>query len=238
MKNSSPLYKQIANKIKQEIIKENLSSGEAIPSEIKLSQMYNVSRVTIRQAIDTLVSEGLLYKIQGSGTYVKESKIEHNIYNLQGFTEEMRKFNKTPVNKILEFKMIKPDENIRKILKLKENEKTFFVSRLRFIDNVPVVLENTYLPVNIFSDLSYEVMLSSKYEYVEKEKKLKIKESFQEIIPITCNDKLKELFNLKEYIPILKVKLFSTLEDNTIFEYTELYFKSDEYKFTLIAKRT
>ncbi|WP_120170465.1 GntR family transcriptional regulator [Thermohalobacter berrensis] len=235
--NSSPLYRQIAYKIKEQIKNGNYSYGEAIPSENKLAKQYNVSRVTVRQAIDTLVKEGLLYKIQGSGTYVKEAKIEHNIYTVQGFTEEMKKLNKEPVNEILEFKMGEPEENVRKILKIDEGEKTFFVKRLRYVDDIPVVLENTYLPVKLFPDLSYEVMLSSKYEYIEKAKNLRIKESYQEIIPLLPDDNLKKMLKLKDNMPILKVVLWSTLDNNIVFEYTELYFRSDKYKFTIVGKR-
>ncbi|EOD01210.1 GntR family transcriptional regulator [Caldisalinibacter kiritimatiensis] len=234
---SSPLYRQIANKIREHINHGDYSYGEAIPSEIKLSKEYGVSRVTVRQAIDTLVNEGLLYKVQGSGTYVKEAKIEHNIYTVQGFTEEMRRLNKEPVNKVLEFKMEEPSDKIRQILKLQTGEMTFFVGRLRYVDNIPVVLEKTYLPVKLFPDLSYETMLSSKYEYIEKKKKLNIKESYQEIIPLLPDKETKKLLQLNKDIPILKMKLWSTLENDTVFEYTELYFNSDKYKFTLVAKR-
>jgi GntR family mannosyl-D-glycerate transport/metabolism transcriptional repressor len=235
--NSSPLYRQIANKIREHINNGEYTYGEAIPSEIKLSKKYGVSRVTVRQAIDTLVQEGLLYKVQGSGTYVKKAKIEHDIYTVQGFTEEMRRLNKEPVNKILEFKMEEPDDKIKQILHLQSGVMAFFVTRLRYVDEIPVVLEKTYLPVSLFPDLSYEIMLSSKYEYIEKKKGLKIKESFQEIIPLLPDQEIKQLLELKKDIPILKMKLWSTLDNDIVFEYTELYFNSDKYKFTLVAKR-
>lgn len=80
-------------------------------------------------------------------------------------------------------------------------------------------------------------MLSSKYEYIEKKKKFKIKKSFQEIIPLLPDKKVKDLLKLKNDTPILKMKLWSTLENNVVFEYTELYFNSNKYKFTLVVKR-
>lgn len=235
---SLPLYKQIAKRIKQDILNGSLVPGDAIPSEHKLAENCSCSRVTIRQAIELLVSQQLLEKKQGSGTYVKEKKIEHDIFRLQGFTEEMAHLNKKTINKILNFELKEPPELVQEILKLEDGEKTFYVSRLRYVDDVPVVFEKTYMPVSLFPDLSYEIMQGSKYAYIETVKQLKIKQSFQEMIPILPNDEIQTLLSLNEATPILKVRLWSTLQqDKTVFEYTELYFKSDEYQFKIVANR-
>lgn len=234
---SSPLYKQIAKKLKNEIQDGTLLPGDAIPSEHKLAEKYEVSRVTIRQAIDLLVSQQLLHRIQGSGTYVSEQKIEHDIYRLQGFTEEMASLNKEATNEVLQFELREPSEKIKDILRLAGEERTFYVKRLRSIEGVPVVLEKTYLPVGLFPDLSYEVMTGSKYEFIEKHKKMKIKQSFQQVIPVLPDAEVQKLLQIPETAPILKVLLWSTLQDDIVFEYTELYFKSEEYKFTIVANR-
>nr|MBO2482787.1 transcriptional regulator [Bacillaceae bacterium] len=118
-----PLYRQIASRIKEDIILSNLGKDEAILPENKLAEKYKVSRVTIRRAIDLLVKEGILYRIQGSGTYVKTEKINHDIYKLQGFTEEMLQLQQNPINKILEFRLEYPDRQVRDILHLKEDER-------------------------------------------------------------------------------------------------------------------
>lgn len=235
--NSTPLYKRIANNIREEIQKHNLKAGEAIPSEMKLAQKYNVSRVTIRQSIDLLVNEDLLYRVKGSGTYVKKPRIEHNIYRLQSFIEEIRNQNRKYVNKIIEFKMSVADDTIMNILNLHKKDQVFFISRIRYVDNIPVVLENTYLPVKLFPDLSYETMLSSKYEYIESKKGFKIKESYQEFIPILPDKKVQDLLSIEDMTPILKVIMNSVLDNDVVFEYTELYFRTDQYKFSIVAKR-
>src|SRR5699024_7470954 len=80
-----PLYQQVANKIKTDIISNDARDGEAIPTETKLAEMYEVSRVTVRRAVKILIEEGLIYSVHGSGTYVSGKKIEHDIYKLQGF---------------------------------------------------------------------------------------------------------------------------------------------------------
>jgi GntR family transcriptional regulator, mannosyl-D-glycerate transport/metabolism system repressor len=234
---STPLYRKIANQIKEKIHKNIWPPEEAIPTEARLSVMFEASRVTVRQAISVLVQEGLLYKIQGSGTYVKGNKVEHNIYSLRSFTEEMQALDKTIANEIIDFSLVVPSGHIRQMLDLKDGEKTFYVRRQRIVDGTPFVLEDTYLPVRLFPDLSYETMQGSKYEYIEEKKQQAIKESFQEVLPILPDPDIQSLLDLPEAIPILKVQLYSRLADETVFEYSELYFKSDEYKFTIVANR-
>jgi GntR family transcriptional regulator, mannosyl-D-glycerate transport/metabolism system repressor len=231
----TPLYKQVANQIKKQIQSDNLDKDDAIPSEQKLSESFNVSRVTIRQAIKLLVDEGILYKVRGSGTYVKQPKIEHDIYRLQGFTEEMESLNHVPSNQVLEFSMQLPAEPIKEKLNLKDNEKVFFIRRLRSGDGEPMILEETYMPVTLFPDLSVEVMTRSKYEYVEK-KGYKIKERQGEILPHIPSKELREILQMNDS-SCLAMNLCAYLEDGTLFEYTKLYFRSEKYTFKFTSRR-
>lgn len=234
---STPLYKRIAGRIKEDITSGVLKVGDAIPTEAHLSQQFEASRVTVRQAIKLLVEEGLLEKIQGSGTYVSEGKIEHNVFELQSFTEEMKRLNKVPENRILDFQLVAPSSHVKRYLHLHEDEKVFYVRRQRLVDEVPYVLEDTYLPVSMFPNLSYQIMTGSKYDYIEKERGMRIKESFQEIIPVLPDQDIATYLNVNRQSPILKVQSYSMFEDETVFEYSEVYFKSEEYKFTIRARR-
>lgn len=235
MRNASPLYKQMAVQIQNEIKKTNLNEGDAILSEAKLADKYQVSRVTIRKAIDTLVEQGILYRVRGSGTFVSPPKIKHDIYHLQGFTEEMLSLNEQPRNIILDFRMELPPAKIQNILELGNEEKVFFVKRLRCVENEPRVLEETYLPVIMFPDLSVEIMEKSKYEYIEQ--RYTIDERRGEIIPMRPNAYLKNTLSITEDMSILSMNTWSYLEDRRVFEYTELYFRSDKYTFMFSSKR-
>ncbi|MBN8235449.1 GntR family transcriptional regulator [Halobacillus kuroshimensis] len=234
---AAPLYRRIAQQIKEEIESGQWEAGEAIPTELHLSERYDASRVTVRQAVKRLVEEGLLEKVQGSGTYVKEQKIEHNIFELISFTEEMRSLGKEPVNKVIHFQLIEPEPHVRRYLNLEEAEKVFYVRRQRLVDGIPYVLEDTYLPVSLFPNLSYGIMIGSKYDYIEKEVGMKIKDSFQEVIPVLPTPDVAEALTVEESMPILKIQSYSLFMDGTVFEYSENHFKSDEYKFTLRASR-
>lgn len=234
--NALPLYKQIANKIKEDIISANLSKGDAIPTETKLAKDYGVSRVTVRQAIKMLVDEGLLYRVQGSGTYISHEKIEHNIFKLQGFTEEMSELDHHPENTILEFKLTSPSNEIKKILNLSDEEKVYYVKRLRLADKEPLILEESYLPVKLFPDLSIHVMAKSKYEYIEK-KGYKIDKRYGEMIPMMPTEELVEYLHVSKEDPLLFLSAYSTLQDQVVFEYSKVYFHPKKYTFKLESSK-
>ena len=234
--NSLPLYKQIANKIKDDILSANLSHGDAIPTESKLTQTYGASRVTIRQAIKLLVEEGMLYKVQGSGTYISHDKIEHNISKLQGFTEEMDLLQNNPSNKILAFELTSPSEEVKKILRLGEGEQVYYVKRLRLADNEPLVMEESYLPVNLFPDLSIDVMKNSKYEYIVS-RGFKIDKRYGEILPTKPDWETMEYFNLMEEDSLLLLEAYSTFTDGKVFEFSRIYYHPYKYSFKVVSEK-
>lgn len=233
MENKKFLYLQVKDEIKKYIKENNLKGDELIPSELKLSRHFKVSRVTIRAAIDKLVEENILYKKKGSGTYIK--KIDHS--RLIGLTEEAKIDNKKITNEILSFKIISPSDNIKEILKLRDGQEVYFIERLRQIANKPVVLENSFMPAYLFTDLSIDILKSSKYDYIELKKGYKIKRSAQKIIPVLPKPRIAKLLGLTTNIPILNVNSIGTLEDDIIFEYTIHFYNPLEYTYNIIAER-
>ncbi|PRO64723.1 GntR family transcriptional regulator [Alkalicoccus urumqiensis] len=234
---ATPLYRQIAAEMKEEISRGTWKQDEAVPTEAALASHYDVSRVTVRKALKTLVQEQLLYKIQGSGTYVKANRVEHDIVSLQGFTEEMQALNVPFSNQILSFEKIIPETTVQHILNLSPDEKVFFVKRLRIMKGKPLVVEHTYLPSSLFPDIDRKVMSGSKYDYIEKELGFTIKKSEQEIVPLLPASDIQHLLEIGPGSPVLHLKLFSMLQDDTVFEYTELFFTGEAYKFTITASR-
>lgn len=231
---SLPLYKQISNKIKEEIVQAKLSGGDAIPSEVKLAKTYNVSRVTVREAIKTLVEENTLYRVQGSGTYVSHGKIEYDIFKLQGFTKEMSELHNNPSNKILEFRLTDAPNHVKEILNLTSNQKVYYIKRLRYANSEPLVLEESYLPTDLFPDLSIDIMKKSKYEYI-KNKGYNIDRRFGEILPVMPNDEIVNLFEIKKTEALLVLKAYSIFKNSTPFEYSRIYFHPDKYSFKIVS---
>ncbi len=108
-----PRYYQLANILRESISDGKMDTHQPIPSERQLETIYNVSRPTIRQAIDLLVRQGFLYREHGKGTFVSPQKLQKGISELTSFTEDMKQRGIVPGQKILELGPIQPPENVR-----------------------------------------------------------------------------------------------------------------------------
>lgn len=237
MKSKSHLYLEIAKDIKESIQQGKYLPGDPILSENQLAKEYDVSRVTIRKAIDNLVEMNLVEKRHGSGTFVREKTYKHELYSLKSFTEDMESYGEEVRSEILKYEIIEAPKKVAHQLNREEKSKVYFIRRKRLANEKALVVEDTYLPIDLFPDLTYETMLHSKYEFIESHPKYKIKESQQLFLPILPNRDIKEILSIDNNIPILKLESTGLLTNGLYFEYSEVYFKSEDYNFTITAKR-
>ena len=213
-----PKYRQIADTIHTKINSGDYKVGEVIPTEAELREAFSVSRVTIRQALKLLIENDELESVQGSGTYVKENKVNYNIYKQSSFKEKWTHLNVATHSDVIIFEITKPSMLMAENLNIDENDRIFYVKRVRYIEDNPITVEETWLPLALFPDLTYQVMQNSKYEYIEKTKGLIIDRSEQEIIPILPSAEVSELLGIDPNLPIIEKRTRSYLQDNTVFE--------------------
>lgn len=232
-----PMYRQIANAIREKITNNEYKVGEALPTEAELREIFSVSRVTVRQAIKLLVENGELESVQGSGTYVTESKVKYDIYQQSSFDEKWAHLDVVTHSDVIAFEVGKASLTIAEHLDIAKDEQVFYVKRVRYIDNNPITVEETWLPTKMFPDLTYQVMQGSKYQFIEQQKGMIIDRSEQEILPILPPKEIAKLLGIETGTPIIEKRTRGYLADNTVFEYSRNYLKSSDYKFTLIAKR-
>ncbi|PNZ35550.1 GntR family transcriptional regulator [Mammaliicoccus vitulinus] len=231
-----PLYQKIMKNIQDYIKSQSLEHGDVIPTEKTLSEKYKVSRVTVRKAISKLIDKEILYSVKGSGTYVAFPKFEHNLFKLQGFTEEMQPFHDSIKNEVSEFSLIKPNAQIQEILNISNDEKVYNIKRIRKLNGEALIIENAYIPFELFPDLSIEAMTKSKYGYL-KEKGYAIKKRVEEFVPKLPNKDTMEIFNIDSNTPLLELKAHSILNNDEIFEYSEVLYHPKKYKFKLELSR-
>lgn len=238
--NDLSLYSAIAKQIREMILNNKYGYQEMLPTEVKLMKQYAVSKTTVRQAINQLVKEGLVKKIQGSGTFViyrKQDDILKRSANILPLSEEMKLKGKTIKTRVISFETIAPHPQIAEILGIDKNERVYSFERLRFEDDLPLCLEHSYMPVEPFPDLNIQYLEGSKYHYVENVKHLKIAYSHQSVSAILSTDRLESLLHLKKHCPLLKIQHTTYLEDGGILDFTTIYFSSDYYEAHFIKFR-
>lgn len=237
-KNSPPRYLSIADDLNEKIKSKIYPEGSMLPKEIDLEVEYGVSRITIRKAMQLLCDWNVIVRKRGSGTYVKRPSAQHNAFQLTGFVEEISSQGKTPSSKIITFEMIKSSKAIAQKLLIPTGTEIYSIRRLRLIDAEPEVLEHTYLPYHLFPDLSIEVMMKSKYDYIENQKGLKIESSRQVVSAVLLNNDLANILNCELHKAVIRVDSIGKLDDGSIFEYSIHHFRGYQYEFEFLAKRS
>lgn len=155
-KNSSEqLFLQIRRMILQAIRTQELQPGQRMPSVNELSENLRVSRMTVRQAMQTLILEGWLYTVHGKGTFVAERPhIEQDLQNLKGWTEAIRAQGMSPSTRMISVEILPADRTIADYLNLANGEHVHRIVRLRYANDFPLSIEKAHLAVKRFPDLA------------------------------------------------------------------------------------
>lgn len=141
-----PLYIQIAGDIKSKIERKEILANSRIPTELELSSAYGVSRITIRKALELLVDEEILVRKQRIGTFVSDKKISRSLNSFMGFSQSCELEGSRPGTKFLSAELVKAMPSDIKYLRLQEDVKVIRMRRLRYCNDVPVVLEENHFP--------------------------------------------------------------------------------------------
>jgi GntR family transcriptional regulator len=162
-----PKYFQLREILLDLIDSDELSIGAAIPSERELCQRFGLSRMTVRQAVDHLVSEGRLHRVPGKGTFVARPKIELAL-QLTSFTDDMRARGMIPGSRDLDRRIVRASAHLAKELGIQPGEEVHFIERLRTADGEPLSIERAHIPVKLAPDLAEHGLSDrSLYELLE-----------------------------------------------------------------------
>lgn len=154
-----PLYSQLVNIVKRNLSAGTLAIGDLLPSEAELCAHFDISRSTVRQAIGALEDEGLVVRKQGRGTFIAEPKVRRRTENVYSFTSEISALGKTPSSTLLLFELVLPTTEIVEKLELGGADmKVFHFTRIRNVDDVPLILETSYYPQFIYPNLTRELL--------------------------------------------------------------------------------
>lgn len=164
------LYDQVKDRILAKIKDGTYAVGDTIPSELELAEQYDVSRATIRQAVQILVSKGYLEKRRRRGTIVTEPKINQSFtMTISSFEDAMRLAGRMPRTKALLFKREQANRSVAQALELAHDEEVYKLVRLRYADETPNVFVESYIPTRLYPSLDqFDFNQTSLYEAMEQ----------------------------------------------------------------------
>ena len=225
-----PLYLQLMDilMIKME---EEIGENGQLPSEREICQQYDLSRTTVRQAINELEKDGYIYKVHGKGTFVSPKKVNQELVGFYSFTEEMKKLGRVPVSKVLSFDIVEADRKISDKLSVAEGSKVYCFSRLRMADGIPMMLETSYVPYDIFPGITKEELeRTALYEIFRIQFQTEITMADELFMPVMAAENEAELLEMPPSLPSLRIERFTHGVDRLI-EYTNTIARGDKFKY-------
>ncbi len=240
--NRSPisLYVQLKELLAQEIMENKLKTHSQIPSERELCEKYDLSRTTVRQGISLAISEGLLYRIHGKGTFVAEPKIDQSLVRLTGFEETLLGRGLTPSMKVLEALLVTADVHMTSLLELPLGSDIASFKLLGIANNVPLVLFFYYLPAELGQEAiemirNYEAEKGwfSFTRYYREKKHINFRVARQTFEATVSTSEQSDLMQLPKGSALFKVtSIIYTREEKPI-ELRHSYYRADRYKFNI-----
>ncbi|AUM88009.1 trehalose operon repressor [Clostridium botulinum] len=228
------IYNEISNKIEN----NKIQSGEKLSSENEMMKEYNVSRDTIRKALNLLESNGYIQKVKGKGSFVLDiNKFDFPVSGLTSFKELSTRMGVESNTLVKELKLIKPDNFLMKQLNLSKNDDVWKVIRVREIDNKKIILDKDFFNKKYVPLLTKDICENSIYEYLENELGLKISFAKKEITVQQATQEDKSYLDFENYSMIVVVKNYIYLDDMSLFQYTESRHRPDRFKFVEFARR-
>ena len=161
-----PKHAQLSDVLADLAVRE-LGPDAAIPSERELMAAYDVSRATVRKAIESLIADGLLHRIHGKGTFVATPRLESRLH-LASFSQDMRRRGLTPSTRLLQIELDDPPADVARALDLgagsDSGRSAWRLDRVRLADDQPIALENGWYPRALLPDLDRHDLGGSLYE--------------------------------------------------------------------------
>lgn len=226
-----PLYQQLVYSLKKAIKDGILKKNDKIPAESEFCSKYDLSRTTVRQALEILEREGYIYKIRGKGSYISSPKIYQNRSGFSKFYDDMRSLGKIPVSKILSIKVKKPNELVREKMNLLENELVFKLVWVRYGNDEALIYETIYLNYLLVQGIENINLKNRKlYEVLSEEFGVKITHGEEMFYPCKLDTTEAKYLELTEGDLGMRVER-TTFQGEKILEYTQSTVRGDKFVY-------
>lgn len=235
-KKYSTIYEDLKNKIEKGVYKMQ----SCLPTEYALVEMYGCSRNTIRRAVQELSGIGYVQSIHGKGVvviYQNTARSDFSIGVIESLKEAAGRNGVEYHTKVLVFSEFVVDEHLHRRLGFAVGEEVFYLQRVRYFDNIPVILDNNWFLKSVVPGLTEEIAADSVYAYMEDELGQTIVTARRTISIEKASEIDHQYLDLGDYDCLAVVSSQTFNADGIMFEYTESRHRPDRFKFSTIAVR-
>ncbi len=235
---SFPLYLQLASLIRRCISSGLLKPGDQLPSEAELCQHFSVSRSTVRLALKEVDEQGLIRRKQGRGSFVAEPKLFRRSENIYSFTSEATAMGRTPSSRLLSFEIILPSAEVRELLELQDaSVEVYHFSRIRLVDDSPLMLETSFYPCYIYPGLTPELLQTHSFYSLLFEHGIIPAAAMDTYEAIRLDKKEAELLEAKPGSAGFHHQRITRMESGEAFELTQSIMRGDRMRLEVSLQR-
>lgn len=227
-----PAYIKIHNAIKKDIDEGVWLIGDRLPSERDLADHFEVSRMTLRQAVTLLVEEGILERRVGSGTYVASHRVRDKMRGTTSFTEIVHSQGKTPSSKLISYQRQLASDTEIKELQLEPSDYVIRMERIRYADNIPLVFEVASIPEKFIKDMKRDEITEHFFKTLVSHG-FEIGKSRQTIYAKTASERVASYLSVSRGHAILALTQVSYFSNGNPFEYVRSQYVGDRFEFYL-----
>lgn len=232
-KGSKPLYVQIKDIYRDKIVSGEYKLGDRIESENEIQQIYDVSRITARQAVMDLEKEGMVKRHRGKGTFVIwQPGVEVHLGKILSFTQEMESVGRTPGVLLSYASMEKADNTVSSVCGVAEDTPIFCLRRVRTADDVRLAYFVSYIP-GWKDDMKETIQMRSLYETMEESGIGRPVKSMEKIKAMLPDDDIIKALKIEKKQPVLFKQVISFNDKGEIVEFTKCYYRGDLYTYTI-----
>lgn len=235
MTNMEAKHVLVRRKLQTEVT-AHLRPNELLPTERELAARFGVSRMTIRQALRTLIDEGHIYAVRGQGTFVSEPRVSKT-QALTSFSDDMRARGYRPGSRLLEASLGTADASTAKALGVDLGSAVYRIERVRLADDAPMCHELVQLPARLFPGLLDQDLESSLYQILENRYRTRVVRGDQTIRAISLDRRRADLLGVTPRSSALSVQRISTDDRGRLVERAESVYRADRYDFTTTVTR-
>ncbi|GAA3964666.1 GntR family transcriptional regulator [Allohahella marinimesophila] len=233
-----PLFQQIKAELRARILDGSYSVHERLPSEAALTESFGVSRITVRQALSELQKDGLVFKINGKGTFVSKPRASLDVSRLRGFGEAMSSLGYETFSRVLDIRDMADKADIQQQLSLPGKSLVKRIRRLRYLNRAPVSVDVSWFAPGVGdrvaqADLEGRDILS----ILENDCHLHLGKARLNIEALLCDDELAHLLKTEEGSPALHIERIICDTDGAPVLYENLYYRGDAFRYSLNIER-
>jgi len=234
---SQPLYSQIKENLRQRILDGDYAAHERLPSESDLMKVFGVSRITVRQALRDLHADGLVFSVQGKGTFVSRPKAVQDIQRLQGFGEAMTPQGFETSTRVVGVQEIRAPAQVAEALNVNRSAKVVELKRIRYLNREPISLDNSFFPREIGHGLLDRDLTRDIFPMLENECGIGLGHADLKIEAIIADEDLAHYLNIEAGLSVLRIQrlVFSQAGDPIDFEF--LSYRGDAFQYQLRVDR-